>query len=119
MKPGHIGPAHMLRLRLMDGCPSAPSKVGTVDFGWRCDSYALSKTRKGRCSRCCPVQGCWRFAQELDNSFLRFNNRPCILANLLAGGSCLAGGIVLLSNAAQRRNGSGQNRAVSGGWFAR
>jgi len=31
------------------------------------------------------------FAQELDNPFLRFNNRPCILPNLLASGPCLAG----------------------------
>jgi len=31
------------------------------------------------------------FAHELDNPFLRFNNGPCILPNLLAGGPCLAG----------------------------
>jgi myo-inositol-1(or 4)-monophosphatase len=30
------------------------------------------------------------FAQELDNPLLRFNNRLCILPNLLAGGPCLA-----------------------------
>jgi myo-inositol-1(or 4)-monophosphatase len=32
------------------------------------------------------VKAAGEFAQELDNSFLRFNNRPCILPNLLAGG---------------------------------
>jgi myo-inositol-1(or 4)-monophosphatase len=31
------------------------------------------------------------FAQELGDSFLRFNSRPCLLPNLLAGGTCLAG----------------------------
>jgi myo-inositol-1(or 4)-monophosphatase len=30
------------------------------------------------------------FAQGLDNSFLRFNNWPCILPNLLEGGPYLA-----------------------------
>jgi myo-inositol-1(or 4)-monophosphatase len=37
------------------------------------------------------VKAAGGFAQELDNSFLRFNNRLCILPNLLAGGPCLAG----------------------------
>ncbi len=37
------------------------------------------------------VKAAGGFAQELDSSFLRFNNRPCILPNLLACGPCLAG----------------------------
>jgi myo-inositol-1(or 4)-monophosphatase len=37
------------------------------------------------------VKSAGGFAQELDNSFLRFNDMPCLLPNLLAGGSCLAG----------------------------
>ena len=36
------------------------------------------------------VKAAGGFAKELDDSFLRFNNRPCILPNLWAGGPCLA-----------------------------
>ena len=36
------------------------------------------------------VKAAGGFAQELDNSFPRFNNNPCLLPNLLAGGPYLA-----------------------------
>jgi hypothetical protein len=100
MKPGPIGP---------------PSKVGTVNFGWPMRPGPSPKHGWDVTAGVALVKAAGGFAQELDNSFLRFNNRPCILANLLAGGSCLAGEIVLLSNAAQRRNEDGQNCYLAAG----
>lgn len=69
------------------------------------------------------VKAAGGFAQELDNSFLRFNNKPCLLPNLLAGGSRLAG--KLSSYLEQHRDATETartlnlllDRAVSGGWL--
>ncbi|MGA7625020.1 MAG: 3'(2'),5'-bisphosphate nucleotidase CysQ [Candidatus Acidiferrales bacterium] len=36
------------------------------------------------------VKAAGGFAQVLDNPFLTFNNKPCLLPNLLAGGPCLS-----------------------------
>jgi myo-inositol-1(or 4)-monophosphatase len=69
------------------------------------------------------VKAAGGFAQELDNSFLRFNNKSCLLPNLLAGGSRLAA--ELSSYLQQHRDATETartlnlllDRAVSGGWL--
>jgi myo-inositol-1(or 4)-monophosphatase len=71
------------------------------------------------------VKAAGGFAQELDNTFLCFNNTPCLLPNLLAGGPCLAG--ELSSYLRQHRDATELartlnlllERAVSGRWLVR
>ena len=61
------------------------------------------------------VKAAGGFAQELDNSFLRFNKKPCLLPNLLAGGPCLAEELSCYLQQAQRRNENGQNPQLAAG----
>jgi myo-inositol-1(or 4)-monophosphatase len=55
------------------------------------------------------VKAAGGFAQELDNSTLRFNNAPCLLPNLMAGGPCLAGEMSTYLRQHRDSKGNGKN----------